>query len=81
MFVALLLLRYREGDSNIQSIWLCSRNDAISNIAVILAAIGVMTLQTHWPDIIVAILMASLALHSSYAVFRLAKAELSSQIT
>jgi len=79
VFVALLLLRYRDGDSNLQSIWLCSRNDAISNIAVIFAAFGVITLETHWPDIIVAVLMASLALHSSYAILKLARAELSGQ--
>lgn len=76
VFVAFLLFRYRDGDSNLQSIWLCSRNDAISNVAIIFAAFAVIALQTHWPDIIVAILIASLALHSSYTVLTLARNEL-----
>ena len=52
--VAALLFRYRSGDSNMRSIWLCSRNDAFANVAVILAAGGVFASGSHWPDLLVA---------------------------
>jgi cation diffusion facilitator family transporter len=74
--VAGLLYAYREGDSNMRSVWLCTRNDAIGNVAVILAAIGVFGTGAAWPDLIVAIIMASLALHSSWTVIRHAMTEL-----
>lgn len=74
--VALLLYRYRSGDSNMRSIWLCTRNDAIGNLAVMLAALGVFGTASGWPDFIVALIMASLALHASFSVFRQARAEL-----
>ena len=56
----LLLLKYRDGDANVRSVWLCSRNDAIGNVAVILAASGVWVSQSAWPDLIVAGIMAAL---------------------
>ncbi len=71
----LLLLKYRDGDANVRSVWLCSRNDAIGNLAVILAASGVWASQTAWPDLIVAGLMASLFLWSSLQIIRQARAE------
>jgi len=74
--VAVLLFRYRTGDSNMQSIWLCSRNDAIGNIAVVLAAFGVFGTGTAWPDLLVAMVMAFLALTAAWRVYRLARAEL-----
>ena len=78
----LLLLKYREGDANVRSVWLCSRNDAIGNVAVILAASGVWASQTAWPDLIVAGLMASLFLWSSLQIIRQAHAEtLHAQLT
>jgi Co/Zn/Cd efflux system component len=58
-----------------RSVWLCSRNDAISNIAVIIAASGVWATATGWPDLIVGAIMAALALSSSYLVIRQARAE------
>jgi Co/Zn/Cd efflux system component len=58
----LLLLKYRDGDANVRSVWLCSRNDAIGNLAVIVAASGVWATGTAWPDLIVAGIMASLFL-------------------
>jgi Co/Zn/Cd efflux system component len=72
---ALLLLRFREGDANMRSVWLCSRNDAISNVAVMIAAAGVFASDTGWPDFIVAAVMATLALSSSWQVLRHALSE------
>lgn len=76
--VALTLYRYREGDSNMRSIWLCSRNDAIGNIAVMIAAAGVLGTGSRWPDLIVAGLIASLSLSAAYQVIRLAVSEMRS---
>jgi Co/Zn/Cd efflux system component len=73
---ALLLLRYRNGDANVRSVWLCSRNDAIGNVAVIAAAGLVATSGTAWPDLVVAAAMASLFLHSSTGIIRQARGEL-----
>ncbi|MCW9045218.1 MAG: cation transporter [Alphaproteobacteria bacterium] len=63
-----LLMRFKDGDSNVKSVWLCSRNDAIGNAAVILAAVVVYLTGTAWPDLIVAGLMASLFLRSSFQI-------------
>jgi Co/Zn/Cd efflux system component len=60
--VAFVLYRYRGGDSNMRSVWICSRNDALGNVAVMLAALGVFGTGTGWPDIIVASVMAALSL-------------------
>jgi Co/Zn/Cd efflux system component len=59
-----------------RSVWLCSRNDAIGNVAVMLAALGVLGTGKAYPDLIVAVLMASLALHSGWQILRRAKSEL-----
>lgn len=72
----LLLLRWRDGDANVRSVWLCSRNDAIANAAVILAAAGVFSTQSAVPDLIVAGLIASLFLYSSIRIVTLARREL-----
>ncbi len=72
----LLLLRYRDGDANVRSVWLCSRNDAIGNIAVIVAASGVWASGTAWPDLIVAGIMASLFLWSAAQIVRQAMREI-----
>jgi Co/Zn/Cd efflux system component len=72
----LLLLRYRDGDANVRSVWLCSRNDAIGNLAVVLAAGGVWATTTAWPDLIVAGVMASLFLYSAIGIVRQALGEL-----
>jgi len=71
-----ILLKFRDGDSNVRSVWLCSRNDAIGNVAVMLAAAGVWGTQTGWPDLIVAGAMAGLFLWSSIQIIRLALREL-----
>jgi len=72
----LLLLRYRDGDANVRSVWLCSRNDAIGNLAVMLAAGAVYFTQTAWPDLLVAFGMAALFLHSAWLIIRQARGEL-----
>ncbi|MBB6125466.1 cation diffusion facilitator family transporter [Sphingobium subterraneum] len=74
--VALLLYRYRTGDANMRSVWICSRNDAIGNVAVMLAAVGVFGTGNAWPDLIVASVMAALALTGSAQVLRQALGEL-----
>ena len=74
--VALLLYRYRTGDANMRSVWICSRNDAIGNVAVMLAALGVLGMGSAWPDLIVAGVMAALALSGGVQVLRHALSEL-----
>lgn len=76
LVVAWMLYAYREGDANMRSVWLCSRNDAIGNIAVMLAALGVATTRTAWPDLLVASLMGALAIHSAWSVMRQARDEI-----
>lgn len=66
--VALLLYRYRSGDSNMRSVWICSRNDAVGNIAVVAAATGVFTTQRGWPDIAVALIMGVLSLSGAWQI-------------
>lgn len=75
--VAFLLYAFREGDSNMQSVWLCSRNDALGNLAVILAAVAVYFTQSHIPDLVVALLMSFLSLQSAWRIFVHARQELS----
>ena len=74
--VALLLFRYREGDANMRSVWICSRNDAIGNLAVLAAAAGVFGTGQSWPDLLVAGIMAGLAIWGSIEVFNQARREL-----
>lgn len=71
----LILMRYKDGDANVRSVWLCSRNDAIGNVAVMIAALGVWGTSTGWPDLIVAAIMATLFLSSSWQIVRQAVAE------
>lgn len=71
----LLLVRYKDGDANVRSVWLCSRNDAIGNVAVMLAALGVWGTATGWPDLIVAGVMGGLFLSSALQITRQALAE------
>ncbi len=73
---AILLYRHRDGDANMRSVWLCSRNDAIGNLAVVLAASGVFASGTAWPDLAVGLGMAALALTASWQVLRQASGEL-----
>lgn len=72
----LLLVKYKDGDANVRSIWLCSRNDAIGNVAVMIAALGVWGMANKWPDLIVAAMMAGLFLYSSVRIMQQAIGEL-----
>jgi Co/Zn/Cd efflux system component len=72
----LILMRWRQGDANVRSVWLCSRNDAIGNVAVMLAALGVLGTGTGWPDLLVAAIMAGLFINSSFKIIRQSKNEL-----
>ncbi len=74
--VAWSLYAFREGDANMRSVWLCSRNDAIGNLAVMAAALGVVGTGTAWPDLAVAVVMALLALTGGWAVLQQARREL-----
>ena len=66
----------RDGDANVRSVWLCSRNDAIGNVAVMIAALGVWGTASRWPDLLVAAIMASLFLWSSVQILRQSAREL-----
>ncbi|NNM77712.1 cation transporter [Sphingomonas sp. ID1715] len=76
--VAMMLYRFRTGDANMRSVWICSRNDAIGNIAVVLAAAGVFGTGTAWPDLIVAGIMAMLGLTGGVQIIVQAVGELRS---
>ena len=74
--VALMLYRFRTGDANMRSVWICSRNDALGNVAVMVAAAGVFGTGSAWPDLLVAAVMGVLALSGSWTVMRQARVEL-----
>lgn len=76
--VALLLYSFRSGDANMRSVWICSRNDAIGNIAVVAAAAGVFGTGTAWPDLIVAAVLAGLGISGGIQIIRQARGELGS---
>lgn len=77
MASVVILMRFKDGDANVRSVWLCSRNDAIGNIAVMLAAVGVWATGTGWPDLVVAAVMAGLFSWSAVQIIRQACEELS----
>jgi len=68
-------MRYKDGDANVRSVWLCSRNDAIGNVVVMIAAAGAWGTGTAWPDLGVAALMAGVFLSSSVHILQRACAE------
>ena len=74
--MARMLYAFCKGDANMRSVWLCTRNDAFSNIAVIAAAIGVFASGSAWPDLAVAAIMAGLAISGGWSVMRQARGEL-----
>ena len=76
MVVLAVLTGFRSGDANMRSVWICSRNDVLANVAVLLAALGVFGTGTGWPDIIVAGIMAGLALYGAGQVVRQAAGEM-----
>jgi len=75
----LILMRYKDGDANVRSVWLCSRNDALGNVAVMIAALGVWGTTTAWPDLLVAGIMAGLFLWSSAQILQQSLGELRMQ--
>lgn len=77
--VALLLYRFSSGDANMRSVWICSRNDAIGNIAVMVAALGVFRTGNAWPDLVVAGIMAVLAISGGAQIVLHARDELRSE--
>ncbi len=79
--VALMLYRFRAGDANMRSVWICSRNDAIGNLAVLAAAAGVFGTGTAWPDLIVATIMAALGVSGGWQILRHARADLHGRFT
>lgn len=79
MLVAVMLYKYRTGDANMRSVWICSRNDALGNLAVIAAAFGVFGTGQAWPDLIVASIMAGLAIWGGLEVIRQARGELAGE--
>jgi Co/Zn/Cd efflux system component len=77
--VAVMLYRFRTGDANMRSVWICSRNDAVGNGAVLLAAMGVFGTGTGWPDVIVAAIMGGLGLWGGWQIIGQARGELRSE--
>jgi len=75
----LILARYKDGDANVRSVWLCSRNDAIGNVAVMMAALGVWGTATAWPDLVVAGIMAGLFLWSATQILSQSRREWQTQ--
>ena len=76
--VAIMLYRFRTGDANMRSVWICSRNDAVGNIAVMAAALGVFGTGTAWPDFIVAAILALLGISGGIQIVQQARLELRS---
>lgn len=76
--VAFMLYRFRSGDANMRSVWICSRNDAVGNAAVMLAALGVFGTGTGWPDVIVAAIMGGLGFRGGWQIVGAARRELRS---
>ena len=76
ILAVLSLLKHRKGDANMRAVWLFSRNDAIGNAAVVVAAGLVTWTGTVWPDLVVALVIAGLFLHSSWSIIRDARADL-----
>ncbi|MEW8381348.1 MAG: cation transporter, partial [Candidatus Thiodiazotropha taylori] len=74
--VAVMLYRFRDGDANMRSVWLCSRNDSIVNLMIILAALGVLGTETRWPDLIVAAVVSGLAISSAISIVVQARDEI-----
>lgn len=81
LLVAVLLFTYRNGDANMRSVWLCTRNDAIGNLAVLLAALGVFSTGSALPDLVVAVAMGTLALTAGMGVVKQARRELNVRAT
>jgi len=75
----LILVSYKDGDANVRSVWLCSRNDAIGNVAVMVAALSVWGTASRWPDLVVAAIMSGLFISSAIQIVRQALKERSEE--
>ena len=75
----LFLMKYKDGDANVRSVWLCSRNDAIVNVIIGIAALGVFQSGSRWPDLVVAGAIAGLALSGAFSILRQVRSELEAQ--
>ena len=71
-----LLLRYREGDANVRSVWLCTRNDLVESIVVVIAGGLVLLTGSRWPDLLAGGALAFIFLQSAYAIVTQARGEL-----
>ena len=76
LICAVLLLGFKDTDINMRSAWLCSRNDVLANLGVLAAAGGVARTNSHWPDLVVGVIIAGLILQSSFGIFKDARLEL-----
>ncbi len=76
LFCAYALLRFKDDDINMRSAWLCSRNDVLANLGVLVAAVAVAGTESHWPDLAVGVVIAGLILQSSFGIFKEARVEL-----
>lgn len=79
--VAIMLYRFRTGDANMRSVWICSRNDAIGNVGVVAAALGVFGTGSAWPDLGVAVVMAGLSLWGGFQIMFQARRELRTEMS
>lgn len=77
--VAVILYRFREGDSNMQSVWICTRNDVLGNLAVLAASAGVYFTSTRYPDLVVAVFLAGMGIQGSMKILRLSLAEMQTE--
>ncbi len=80
LVAAALLVRYRDGDANVRSVWLCTRNDLIQCLGVAATGLAVWITGSRWPDLIVGVLLAAVFLSSSYQIVRQARTELREQV-
>lgn len=79
LVAALLLVRFREGDANVRSVWLCTRNDVIQCLAVAATGVAVTVTGSRWPDLLVGVLLAGVFLRSAWQIGSQARAELKAE--
>lgn len=70
-----ILAAWRDGDANMRSVWLCSRNDAVRNLGMLISAALVAATGSHWPDVMLAAAIGLLFVHSAVEVYNRAQAE------
>lgn len=75
LVAAALLVRFRDGDANVRSVWLCTRNDLVQCLAVAATGLLVWWTGSRWPDLIVGVLLAAIFLQSAVSIIRQARTE------